>query len=79
MVSSVDRRRYNDGMNHRLLLLVATLLNAAAFAAQPHPALPAAAVPEGLGVNIHFTDPRPGEMEMLAAAGFRWVRMDFSL
>lgn len=36
------------------------------------------AVPEGLGVNIHFTDPRPGEMEMLAEAGFRWVRMDFA-
>ena len=34
-------------------------------------------VPGGLGVNIHFTDPRPGEMEMLAAAGFRWIRMDF--
>jgi hypothetical protein len=34
-------------------------------------------VPEGLGVNIHFTDPKPGEVEMLAAAGFRFVRMDF--
>jgi hypothetical protein len=32
----------------------------------------------GMGVNIHFTDPRPGEMEMLSKAGFRWVRMDFS-
>ncbi len=31
----------------------------------------------GLGVNIHFTDPRPGEIEMIADAGFRWVRMDF--
>src|SRR6266851_5843708 len=31
----------------------------------------------GLGVNIHFTDPRPGEMKMIADAGFRWVRMDF--
>lgn len=40
--------------------------------------LPGPNVPEGLGVNIHFTDPRPGEMEMLAAAGFRWVRMDFA-
>ncbi|MCR4412831.1 MAG: beta-galactosidase, partial [Thermoguttaceae bacterium] len=39
--------------------------------------LPDLVVPEGLGVNIHFTDPRPGEMEMLAKAGFRWVRMDF--
>jgi hypothetical protein len=32
---------------------------------------------DGLGVNIHFTNPRPGEMAMLAAAGYRWVRMDF--
>ena len=28
-------------------------------------------------MNIHFTDPRPGEMAMIAAAGIRWVRMDF--
>lgn len=34
-------------------------------------------IPDGLGVNIHFTDPKPGEMEMLAAAGFTWIRMDF--
>jgi hypothetical protein len=40
--------------------------------------LPSAVVPDGLGVNIHFTDPRPGELEMLAAGGFHWVRMDFS-
>jgi len=31
----------------------------------------------GLGVNIHFTEPRPGEIKQIAAAGFRWVRMDF--
>ncbi len=31
-------------------------------------------VPECFGVNIHFTQPRPGEMRMLAAAGFHWVR-----
>ena len=35
-------------------------------------------VPEGLGVNIHFTDAKPGEMKMLAEAGFTWVRMDLS-
>ncbi|HEY2588549.1 MAG TPA: cellulase family glycosylhydrolase, partial [Tepidisphaeraceae bacterium] len=34
--------------------------------------------PAGLGVNIHFADPRPGEMKMLAEAGFTWVRMDFN-
>lgn len=39
--------------------------------------LPGPVVPEGLGVNIHFTDPRPGEVEMMAAAGLRWARMDF--
>jgi polysaccharide biosynthesis protein PslG len=33
--------------------------------------------PLGFGVNIHFTDPQPGEIEMIAAAGFKWVRMDF--
>lgn len=32
---------------------------------------------EGLGVNIHFTEARPGELKMIADAGFRWVRMDF--
>lgn len=34
-------------------------------------------VSDGFGVNIHFTDPKPGEMKMLADAGFKWVRMDF--
>jgi polysaccharide biosynthesis protein PslG len=33
--------------------------------------------PPGFGVNIHFTDPQAGEIEMIAAAGFQWVRMDF--
>jgi hypothetical protein len=36
-----------------------------------------ATIPKGLGVNIHFTDPKPGEIKMIAEAGFRWVRMDF--
>ena len=34
-------------------------------------------ISQGLGVNIHFTDPKPGEVKMIADAGFRWVRMDF--
>lgn len=52
------------------LLLCSCLLAAAAE-------LPGPVVPDGLGVNIHFIDPQPGEMEMLAQAGFRWIRMDF--
>jgi hypothetical protein len=30
----------------------------------------------GMGINIHFTDAKPGELEMLSKAGFRWIRMD---
>lgn len=63
----------------RLPCLLCCLLSSALGAAPAHDtSLPGPTVPEGLGVNIHFTDPRPGEMEMLAAAGFRWVRMDLS-
>lgn len=40
--------------------------------------LPDMTVPSGWGVNIHFTDPRPGEMQKLASGGFKWVRMDFA-
>jgi hypothetical protein len=32
--------------------------------------------PQALGVNIHFTHPLPGEMEMMAAAGIKWIRTD---
>jgi hypothetical protein len=35
-------------------------------------------LPNGLGTNIHFTDPKPGEMKMIAEGGFRWLRMDFA-
>lgn len=40
--------------------------------------IPDPVVPQGLGVNIHFTDPKPGEMKMLAEAGFTWIRMDLT-
>jgi len=60
------------------LLLIAAWWPVAAQAAIPHPSLPPPVIPDCLGVNIHFTDPKPGELEMLAAAGFKWVRMDLS-
>ncbi len=43
------------------------------WTAKPH----ATNLLNGLGVNIHFTDPRPGEIKMIADGGFRWIRMDF--
>ena len=56
-----------------MLVLTATL----SAAEPPHPSLPGPAISDSVGVNIHFTDAQPGEMDMLAATGFRWVRMDF--
>ncbi len=40
-------------------------------------ALPPATVPEGVGVNIHFTTGHERDLDLIAAAGIRWVRMDF--
>jgi hypothetical protein len=58
------------------LILAATCVTGQA--APAHPSLPALGTLDGLGVNIHFTDPKPGELEMLAATGVKWVRMDMT-
>jgi hypothetical protein len=34
-------------------------------------------ITEAFGVNIHFIDPDPAEIKMIADAGFGWVRTDF--
>jgi hypothetical protein len=39
--------------------------------------LPDLVLPEGVGVNIHFTRGHERDLDMIAAAGFRFVRMDF--
>ena len=57
-------------------LLVLITLPAQAQYRKQYP-LPAPGIPGSLGVNIHFYDPRAGEMEQLAAAGFKWIRVDF--
>jgi len=60
-------------------LLVGVLaFSIAALAQAGVPPLPTLAPPDGLGVNIHFTHAKPGELEMIRAAGFKWVRMDFT-
>jgi polysaccharide biosynthesis protein PslG len=35
------------------------------------------AISEAFGVSVHFIDPDPPEIKMIADAGFRWVRTDF--
>ncbi|HTV42143.1 MAG TPA: cellulase family glycosylhydrolase [Candidatus Sulfotelmatobacter sp.] len=39
--------------------------------------LPERTIPAGVGVNIHFTTGHERELKMIAAAGFKFVRMDF--
>lgn len=38
---------------------------------------PELVIPEGVGVNIHFTRGHEKDLDMIAAAGFKWIRMDF--
>jgi hypothetical protein len=61
----------------RILSLVLCLIVALCSVAQAGPApIMGSIVPEAVGVNIHFKEAKPGEMEMLAAGGFHWVRID---
>jgi len=55
-----------------LLALVLSLPLAVATASLPSPT-----VPDGLGVNIHFTGEPARDLDLIQAAGWRFVRMDF--
>lgn len=60
-------------------VLVSALAAGPSFAAPSQQASPFGTdVRDQVGVNIHFTDAKPGEMEMLSDAGFGLIRMDFS-
>lgn len=62
-----------------LCLFAAAIVSAGLCTAADSPSrLPPATIPAGLGVNIHFTDPLVGELEMLGDGGFHFVRMDFT-
>ena len=39
--------------------------------------LPAPVLPEGVGVNIHFTTGHAKDLDLIAAGGFKFIRMDF--
>jgi hypothetical protein len=56
------------------VLVVLVLLISLAAAAQ----LPSVTVPDGLGVNIHFTGEPARDLDMIQAAGFKFIRMDFA-
>jgi hypothetical protein len=40
--------------------------------------IPTAVIPNGVGVNIHFVTGQTEDLDMIAAGGFKFVRMDFS-
>ena len=51
-----------------------SLLASGLFAA---PGLPPLVLPEGVGANIHFTRGHEKDLDLIAAAGFKFIRMDF--
>lgn len=55
-------------------LFVALLALPLALAAQ----IPAPVLPEGVGVNIHFVTGHERDLDLIAAAGFKFIRMDFA-
>jgi hypothetical protein len=61
-------------MKARAVFLIAVLLPGAARAAD----LPEPVLPQGVGVNIHFTRGHGKDLDLIAAAGFKVVRMDFT-
>jgi len=38
----------------------------------------AAAAPDSFGLNVHFIEPKPGEMEQIAGSGAKWLRNDLN-
>jgi len=55
-------------------LLLPAILTAFALAAAD---LPELVLPQGVGVNIHFTRGHERDLDLIAAAGFKFIRMDF--
>jgi hypothetical protein len=55
------------------MLLLGCLLPLELVAQLPEPVIPA-----GVGVNIHFVKGHERDLDMIAAAGFKFVRMDFT-
>jgi hypothetical protein len=60
------------------LLLLASLWAWAGTSATALAALPSPEIPQGVGVNIHFVKAHERDLDMVAEAGFKFVRMDFT-
>ena len=58
-----------------IAILILACVGRNAFASVP---FPWPTVPNGIGVDIHFTNPTSTELQMMRDAGIRWVRMDLA-
>jgi hypothetical protein len=68
---------YAVGSTLRLSLLFLFFATVGGLLRADDTGLPDATDPvAGMGVDIHFLDAQPGELEMLSQAGFHWVRID---
>ena len=73
-MTSLSVMKKLSSLASELLLLITgiTLVAGRAFCQVPQNP----PIPEGFGVDIHFLQPLPGELQMIKDAGFRWVRID---
>ena len=62
-------------MKLSILLALGLLISQKAFGAQT---LPPLEIPQGVGVNIHFVKGHEKDLDLIAAAGFKFIRMDFA-
>jgi hypothetical protein len=60
------------------VVLAISCLACATGAEATDASIPRLQCPEGVGVNIHFVRGREQDLDLIAAAGFKFVRMDFS-
>src|SRR6267143_4035510 len=55
-------------------ILLACLLPLAACGSE----IPNGVIPDGVGVNIHFVAGHEQDLDLIAGAGFKFIRMDFA-
>jgi polysaccharide biosynthesis protein PslG len=66
------------GLPRSLLVCLLSSSLLAVHGAAAEQGLPPLVCPAGVGVNIHFTRGHQQDLDLIAAAGFQFVRMDFS-
>lgn len=58
------------------LFVLTLLLSASTYGQTVSSGIPKPVLPDGVGINIHFTTGHSRDLDMIAAAGFKFIRMD---